>query len=91
MSNSLILKVAIVMMIISTNAIADDHQKRMEALQKEYDALQPKLHECFVAMEKATRNGNVWDEDDLTMAECKARGYESIDLGQRMISESGKE
>jgi hypothetical protein len=59
--------------------------KARDALWKEYDELQPKIHECLVAIEKATRNDNVWQEESLTLAECKARGYQSIDVGQRMM------
>ena len=59
--------------------------KAGDALRKEYNELQPKMHECMVAIEKAVRNNNIWQEENLTMEECKARGYQSIDLGNRML------
>jgi hypothetical protein len=59
--------------------------KAKDALWKEYNELQPKIHQCMIAIEKAVRNNNIWQEENLTMEECKARGYQSIDLGNRML------
>jgi hypothetical protein len=59
--------------------------KAGDALWKEYNELQPKIHQCMVAIEKAARNNNIWQDETLTTEECKARAYQSIDLGNRML------
>jgi len=42
----------------------------------------------MIAIEKAVRNNNIWQEENLTMEECKARAYQSIDFGNRMLQYS---
>jgi hypothetical protein len=80
--------ILLVMGLPTANASASDATRK--ALMKEYDQLQDRMHECMVAMANATRHNNIWQEDNLSIEECKARAYESIDLGQRMIRDSAK-
>jgi hypothetical protein len=70
--------------LFATNATAYD--AKTKALLKEQEELAPKLHECLVAIAKAKRNGNVWQEDDLSIDECKARAYESADISMRLLA-----
>jgi hypothetical protein len=67
---------------------ASADKARDAALWKEYNELQPKIHQCMIAIEKAVRNNNIWQEENLTMEECKARAYQSIDFGNRMLQYS---
>jgi hypothetical protein len=52
--------------------------KAKDALWKEYNELQPKIHQCMIAIEKAVRNNNIWQDENLTMEECKARAYHFV-------------
>jgi hypothetical protein len=71
-------------MLMPTTVNAADKAKDA-ALLKEYNELQPKIPQCMIAIETAVRNNNIWQEENLTLEECKARGYQSIDLGNRML------
>lgn len=78
-----------ILMAFATNAFASEATRK--ALIKEQQEAQEGMHECAIALADAIRHNNEWRNDHLSLAECKARAYEFMDIGQRMMSESLKE
>jgi hypothetical protein len=66
-------------------AIASDAQTKQH--QKELARLQPKLSACIAAISNAQRHGNVWQDDNLSLQDCKDAAMKQIDLGTKLIND----
>jgi hypothetical protein len=77
---------ALVICLFTTNATADDAKRRQ--LMKEYDQRTKELQPCIAATARAQRNGGVWQEENLSLSECKARAAEYVGLGLKMMGAS---
>ena len=88
MKTKLMITALALLLLLSGAAFAYDAKSRQ--LLKESDQAATKLHECSVALANAIRHNNVWQEENLSIDECKARAYESIDIGSRLMQDSLK-
>jgi hypothetical protein len=70
-------------------AIASDTQATQH--QKELAQLQPKLSACIAAISVAQRNGNVWQDDNLSQQDCKDAAMKQIDLGMKLMNDGLEE
>jgi hypothetical protein len=68
-------------------AIASDSQTKQH--QKELAQLQPKLSACIAAISVAQRHDNVWQDDNLSLQDCKDAGETRTTRTSKATNELG--
>jgi hypothetical protein len=84
---ALIIVAAFAALLTSANAYDAKTKQDLKALEQ----LSTKQDECLAAIDNAQRHGNVWQEEQLSMQECRDIAMKLIRNGTKLMEDSTRD